>query len=77
MVKQQISNLRSRVRFSYPAPEFRVLSSVGRAARLHRVGRQFEPVRTHQLSRDGEAASQKSHKLQSLVRFQVPQPVLH
>ena len=24
MVKQQISNLRSRVRFSYPAPEFAV-----------------------------------------------------
>ncbi len=27
-------------------------------------------------SRDGEAASQESHKLQSLVRFQVPQPIL-
>jgi hypothetical protein len=27
MVKQQISNLRSRVRFSYPAPSFRVISS--------------------------------------------------
>ena len=25
MVKQQISNLRSRVRFSYPAPEFAAL----------------------------------------------------
>ena len=25
------------------------LSSVGRAARLHRVGRQFETVRTHQV----------------------------
>ena len=28
MVKQQISNLRSRVRFSYPAPDFRTLTQL-------------------------------------------------
>ena len=41
MVKQQISNLRSRVRFSYPAPSFRVLALPDLVCRCASVKRQW------------------------------------
>ena len=46
--RTQPSKLMERVRIPSPAPVNRAVSSVGRAARLHRVGREFETLTAHQ-----------------------------
>ena len=47
--RTQPSKLMERVRIPSPAPVYGAVSSVGRAARLHRVGREFETLTAHQL----------------------------
>ena len=47
--RTQPSKLMERVRIPSPAPVYGAVSSVGRAARLHRVGREFETLIAHQI----------------------------
>ena len=73
--RTQPSKLMERVRIPSPAPVNRAVSSVGRAARLHRVGREFETLTAHQILGLGQPGrplglGPRCREFESLIRDQ-------